>query len=79
MMPPDSEACKLGHHHALPVEDGYISSSHFFPDLDTESRMCPWKLVAGPGQHIDITLIDFHHGEETLRKPYAYGYVKSSL
>ena len=61
---PDSESCKSGYH-VLPPDSGYISSRQIATLLSTD-QTCPWKLEAGSGQQVEVTLQNFNLGEDLL-------------
>ena len=74
-MPEDVHRCRPEEPNRLHDDEGYISSSHIASG--NEDLMCPWTLIAGSGQTIAITCINFRHGDDGLNSK-SFGLVVSS-
>ena len=56
--PADSTQCVTDKRHEVSTSEGYISTT--VADNGWGTMNCPWKIIAQPGQTINITAIDFH-------------------
>ena len=69
-VPKEDASCQVGSYIPLPGPDGYISSNYDAWTMGMP-KSCSWQLQADPGQHINITFINFQHYNQPT-KPSGY-------